>query len=383
MLENLEVTVGGERFELGYRFRDYGKLSLSIIKRLEECGTINTAPEALSEVRDFYKLPNLVGPTARAGGKFAQWMIDGECPKVGVLDVRIEKARKKKVFFGPIGVLFLKAASKSSNLARSFEDLVVLRVLARKITNLGLLLSILCAEKSIDCYCGKVKAKEIRRLERKKTQLFSKEFFTTMRDAYLVHCEGPQVVPSAMSSNNPSAISSLIYNEIYRVHHILRVLLQMWINESSKMSTSLVTVDPYEVSDRMPREVTRGLEKIGVLHSLHGTRYTSIPDRLLSNLVRYIGEVASREASLNGKEPPRQMPLASFINMIRKEFRVLINPNDIVRFLENLVDYRNLGIDLRVARGYLISDYNRFTERLENLGLATIRPDGDVMIRVE
>lgn len=385
-LEDLEATVKGERYELGYRFRDYGKLSLSIIKRLEECGTINKAPNALSEVKDFYMLPNLVGHALRAGGSFTQWMIDGECPKVGVLDIRIEKGRKKKVFFGPKGVLFLKAALKSSNLTRSFEDLVVLRVLARKIKNLGLVYSILRANRSIDCYCGKVRGKEIRQLQGKMTQLFSKAIFVTLRDAYLVHCESPQVVPFVMSSNNPMVISSLIYSEIYRVYHALRIPLQIWINESSKVSTSLATIDPYEVSDRMPREITRAFEKLELLHFLPGrshTRYTSIPDRLLSDLVRYFGEMTTKEALLEEREPPRQIPLAYFIKMIKEEFRILINPNDIIRFLEDSVDHRNLGIDLKIAKGYLISDYHCFTERLENLGLATIRPDGDVMIRVE
>lgn len=385
-LEDLEATVKGERYELGYRFRDYGKLSLSIIKRLEECGTINKAPNALSKVQDFYKLPQFVGPTSRAGGRFTRWMIDGECPKVGVLSVRIEKRRKKKIFFGPKGVLYFKAALKSSNLTRSFEDLVVLRVLARKIKNLGRVCSVLSTNRSIDCYCDRVRGKKIRHLKGKKTQLISKEIFRTLRDAYLVHCESPQVVPFAMSSNNPMVVSGLVYNEIYRIYHALRIPLQIWINESSKKSSSLVTADPYEVSDRMPREITRGFEKIGLLHILPGRsrlRYMSIPDRLLSDLVRYFGEVASKEALLRGREPPRQMPLAYFIRMMKEEFRVLINPNDVTTFLKKSVDYKNLGMDLKIATGYLIRDYHCFTERLENLGLATIRPDGDVMIRVE
>jgi hypothetical protein len=120
-----------------------------------------------------------------------------------------------------------------------------------------------------------------------------------------------------------------------------------------------------------------------MLHFLHGIRFTSIPDRLLSNLVRYFGESVSAEAMQQGREPPRQMPLNSFVKVIKEEFRILINPNDILGFLETSVEYGNLGIDLQIARGYLISDYQYFTERLENLGLATIRPDGDVMIRIE
>jgi len=383
VLEDLEVAVKGERCELGYTFRDYGKLALSIIKRLEECGTISKAPKVLREVQDFYKLSDLVGSSSRAGGRFTQWMIDAECPKVAVLDIQIEKRKKKKVFFGPEGVLFLKAASKSSNLAQSFEDMIILRVLARKIKNLAILLSALHAQHSVDCYCGKVKGKEIRQLQTKKTQLSSKDVFQTMSDAYLVHCESSHVVPLAMSSNNPMVISSLIYNEVYRIHHAFRIPLQIWINQSSKTSANLVTVDPFEVSDRMPREITRALEKLGMLHFLHGIRFTSIPDRLLSNLVRYYGESVSAKAEQQGSEPPSQMPLGYFVEVIKEEFRILINPDDVLRFLKTSVDYGNLGIDLQIARGYLISEYQYFTERLENLGLATIRPDGDVMIRIE
>lgn len=386
-LEDLEATVGTEQCELGYRFRDYGKLALSIIKRLEDCGTILKAPQALDEIRDFYKLPHLAGSTSRAVvteiGSFTQWMIDAECPKVGILGVQTEKKRQKKVFFGPIGVLFLKAASKSSNMTQSFEDLVIFRVLARKIRNLGLVLGALYAEGSVDCQCGKAKIKEIRQLQGKKTQISSK-LFTTMRDAYLVHCEGPEVIPFAMSSNNPMAISGIIYNEIYRVYHALRIPLQMWISESSKMSTSLVAIDPYEISDRMPRELTRAFEKLELLRfGGHGTRYVSIPDRLLSDLVRYFAELITWEASIEAKKLPSQMPLGYFVKKIKEEFRILINPNDVIRFLEESVDYRTFGMDLRIARGCLISDYHSFTERLENLGLATIRPDGDVMIRIE
>jgi len=383
VLEDLEVAMKGKRYELGYAFRDYGKLALSIIKRLEECGTSSKAPQVLREVQDFYKLSDLVGSSSRAGGRFTQWMIDAECPKVAVLDIKIEKRRKKKVFFGPKGILFLKAASKSSNLAQSFEDMVILKVLARKIKNLAIVLSALDAEHSVDCYCGRVKGKEIRHLQNKKTRLSSKEVLATMRDAYLVHCEGSHIVPLAMSSNNPMVISSLIYNEAYRIYHALRIPLQIWINQSSKTSLNHITVDPYEISDRMPREITRALEKLGMMHFLHGIRFTSIPDQLLANLVRYFGESVSAEALQQQRKPASQMPLDSFVKAIKKEFRILINPNDILSFLKASVKYGNLGIDLQIAKGYLISDYQHFTERLENLGLATIRPDGDVMIRIE
>jgi hypothetical protein len=382
VLEDLEAFVKGERYELGYKFRNYGQLSLSIIKRLEECGTIDKAPQDLNKIRDFYKLPGLVGSMSRATGKFARWMIDSECPKVGVLDVRIERGRKKKVFFGSKGVLFWKAASESSNPTRSFEDLIILSVLARKIRNFGLILSALHTEGTIECYCGRTRSKEIRQLQRKKTQLSLKSVSTTIFDAYLVHCESPPVIPFAMSSNNPLAISSLIYNEIYRVYHSLRIPLQIWINESAKMSKGLVTVNPFEVSDRMPREITRALEKLGLLHFLYGARYVSIPDRLLADLARYFGEITSKEASVEGRKPPNQVPLSSFVKLIQEEFRILLNPDDVIRFLEGSVNYRDFGIDLNTAKGYLISNYHYFTERLENLGLATIRPDGDVMIRI-
>jgi len=312
-------------------------------------------------------------------------MIDTECPKVGVLNIQIEKRRKKKVYFGfegSIGDLLLRAASKSSNPSHSFEDLVVLKVLARKIKNLGLVFNGLYTSSVIDCQCIKAKGKEISHLNGKKTQLSSKELFITMRDAYLVHSETPWVVPLALSSNNPMAISSIIYNEMYRIYHALRFPLQRWINESSKTSAAIVTVDPYEVSDRMPREITRALEKLGLLQFLKRTRYISLPDQLLSDLVRYFGEITSRKAFLERRKLPGQMRLGSFVEMIKKEFRILVSPNDIMRFLRDSVCYEDSGID-KIAKGYLISDYHSFTERLENLGLATIRPDGDVMIRIE
>lgn len=383
-LEDLEATVGGERHGLAYRFRDYGKLSLAIRRRLEDCGTISKAPKILEKVRIFYQLSDLVGPSLRTGGSFTRWMIDGECPQVGILDVRREKRRRKKVFLGRKGVLFLEAASKSSELVRSFEDLVVLEVLAEKIKNISLVLGALRRQGSIDCLCGKAKGKEIHQLEGRTIQINSKEIFTTLHEAYLVHCESPEIIPLAVSTCSPMVISSLIYNEIYQFHHALRMLLQIWINESSKGSWSLVMADPYELSDRMGREITRGFEKIELLRTSRArARYISIPDRLLSDLVAYFGAVHATHATLRGMETPKQLPFSDFIKLIKKEFRILIDPDDAIKFIEDSVDYQSLGIDSKVARGYLISEYHRFTERLETLGLATIRPDGDVMIRVE
>lgn len=382
VLEDLEATKLGRQYSLGYRFRDYGKLSISIMKRLEECSTIEQAPDAIDIIREFYKLPNLVGAVSRVGGSYTKWMIDAECPQVGVVNIHTEK-RRKKVFLGPIGVLFLKAASKSSSLTTSFENLVVFRVLAEKIRNLGLVLSVLHTRGTIDCYCNKVRPKAIRQIKGKKTQLNMNRIPTFLRDANLVHCESPDIFPFVVSPNTPMVISGLLYNEIYRTYHALRIPLQKWVNRLSKKLQGLVTIDPYEISDRMAREISRGFEKIGLLQLRGGVRFTSIPDQLLANLTGYFGEKAVNKASLDGKAPPKQLPLASFIKMLREEFCILVNPNDIVEFLEKWVDYAHLGIDFSVARGNLISDYHRFTERLETLDLATIRPDGDVMVRIE
>jgi hypothetical protein len=383
LLEDLEANLGLEKFELGYNFRDYGMLSLSIVKRLDECNTTSLAPQSLvKQIRDFYRLPDLVGSTTRAGGKFTEWMIDTQCPDVNITSVVIEHGKKKKVLPGPIGLLFMRAADRSSNPTQALEDLIILKVLARKMNNFGRVLSALHTQGAIDCLCSSTKGQEVHDLRGKTTQLLSRDACVTMYDAYLVHCETPQVTPFAISSNNPLAISSLLYNELYRLYHGLRVLLQMWLNESLQDSQSLAKVDPYEVSDRMPREISRAFEKLHLLQSLHEKRFVSIPDRLLSDLVNLFREATIENASSKGNPAPREEPLSSFVRKVKEEFRILVNPDDIVRYLEDSVDHVGLGIDLETARGYLVSDYLSFTERLENLGLATIRPDGDVMIRI-
>lgn len=379
-IQEVEVVVGGTGYALGYRFRDYGKLLLSIIKRVESVG--GELKAISQDVTNFYKLPEFVGSTLRVGGKFTNWMIEKECPVVGVIIKRKEK-KTERTYLGTTGACFLKSASSSPNIVKSFEDLVLLKVLAEKLKNLTFVLDAVQTQSEIVCSCTRAKGEPIRHLKGKQFSISSNEVFTSLKSAFLIHCESPVTAIHTVSSNSPVAISGLIYNGVYHFYHELRDVIQTWINTSSEKS-NIRLEDPHEISDRMAREITRGFEKIGLLHFSHmQTRYASIPDQLLADLVAYLKQIVIGEAALRNENKPEQLPLASFVRMVKTDFRILINPDDIIQYLGKFCDCRALGIDLRLARGYLIADYHQFTERLEALGLATIRPDGEVMISLE
>jgi hypothetical protein len=382
VLQALEARIHEQRYELGYNFRDYGKLSLSIINKLNKRRIISVSPE-ISEIQDSYQLPNFVGSTGRVGGSFTEWMVDNECPRVGVIEKRKVKKQKPEYFLGARGTHFLKAASKSPDISQSFEDLIMLAVLARKIKHLGLVFSSIYKAKDVDCECIATKLAETKKLRGKKFKIYPQKMPVTMGDAYLVNCEGLNIVPDVLASNNPSTISGFTYNELYRMYHYLRYAVQKWIIDSTA-GLNFGGIDAYEVSDRTPREFTRALEKLGLLHSLHGTRYICIPDKLLVVLVKYFAETTSLQASpeVKGEGNRGQIRLSQFVKTIKNEFRILLDPDDIYQFLNESFDYKNFGIDLETAKSYFISNYNFFVERLENLGLATIRPDGDVMIKI-
>lgn len=383
VLEELETNLNGIICELGYRFRDYGKLSFALVKRLEESDTLSQAPKALRGILDSYKLEELVGSAVRAVSKYTKWMINAECPKIRVLT--IVKRKKKIAYWGAkYGDFFLRAALRSPNLAQSLENLILFRVLARKLENLGKTFGIVRQYGAITCICERIRGKNIKipSLQGAKTEIRWKELFANLWNAYLIHVEAPVSIPFYESPNIPGVLSGIIYNEIYRLHHNLRSLLQEWINNAAQGASNLVTMDPFKVSDRMPQEITRALEKLGLLQVVYGVRYTCIPDQLLSDLVGYFGEYLSEEIQLRHKEPPNEAPLNKFVDTLREQFRILVNPNDVIDFLKSSVNYASLGMDLGKAHSYLISNYDALIERLESLGLATIRPDGDVMIRI-
>jgi hypothetical protein len=379
-IQEMKIVAGGSDFSLGYRIRDYGNLLLSIINRVEIYGENKSVAE---KVNDYLKLPKFFGNTFRSGSKYTNWMIDEECPAVDVIFERIEKGCDRH-YLGKTGDYFLKSASSSPNIVKSFEDLVLLRILSKKLQNLSLVLKTCRNRGFIVCRCTKAKGATLHTLKDKYFSIPSNELSSVLGSAFLVHSESPVTSTYALSSSTPIGISGLVYNEIYQFYHRLREEIQTWTNESSQ-GFGVGLEDPHEISDRMAREITRGFEKIGVLHFNNNrtpTRYVSIHDQLLADLVEVFKKVEQGKASLNSEKSPEQLPLTSFTRMVKEDFRILINPDDILEYLESC-DFRSLGIDLRIAKGLVIADYYQFTERLEALGLATIRPDGEVMINLE
>lgn len=127
-----------------------------------------------------------------------------------------------------------------------------------------------------------------------------------------------------------------------------------------------------ELSKRVPHEVSRGLVKIDVLRKTRGLEHVSIPDRMLSDLTMFALHSQRAQA----------IRLEEFNTMLKNTFRILVNPHDIKMFLKNSVAHESLGIDLTVVTDFLRSNYEEFIERMVGLGLARVRPDGEVTIEI-
>lgn len=337
--------------ELTYWLHDYGKLAYW----LKKYGNVDN-DILWKSLEDVFALENVFEPPpSPKRRKWYLWHI-GKLEEI--------KATKKidsaKYHLGKFGELAFEAARKSPDWSTSMESIIIMRLISKRIENLGIFLRVL-TEKPIDVTCTKC-PKEISRP--KDFKIAWNELSTCLKDAYFIYVEIPNVIQELMSPNDPLTLSAFVLNEIYSTISTLR----------EKMVEKLVkigkTVNPYILADRGSYEIKRGLERLGVLQNKFGLWFTSMPDQLLSSIIWYT-LVKKRRKSVSPSE---------FTETLRDDFRFIINPNDVVDFLTNSVEYYATGIDLAVLKNNLSENYSRLLERLVSLGFAVIRPDGEVKI---
>lgn len=358
----IQPQISGESMDFTYRVRDYGRLPLWIAQLLEEYHTI---PDEWKTVREKYGLDDFFIAYVPPRNGYIKWTLTRELPRIDILEKRTEKRRgkgKKKMIFslGPIGQEIFKAVQKSQNWLISFENLTLLRLLAHKLKSLGDTLNAIHKYGSVECTSTNWPSFK-----------FSwEELSSNLWDVFLVHTEKLDIMPECRSPNIPPVLSGLIYNESYLAHFAIRkTIIEKFVKGTKNRG---VSVNIAELSKRVPHEVSRGLEKIGVLHAKRGLEHVSIPDRMLLDLVMFA--LYDRKA--------RTIHLKEFIDVLKNMFRVLVDPHDIKIFLKNSVECESLGIDLTVAIEFFRSNYEVFIERMVSLGLARVRPDGEVSIEI-
>jgi len=348
------VDQNGKERELTYWLHDYGRLPFW----LKKYGKVNGDP-LWASLLDIFALEELFeGPPKAARKKWYHWHIT----KLQEIDAT-QKVGSSAYRLGAFGKLAFEAAKKSSgrvSWSESMESILITYLISKRIENLGVLLNTI-SKKPIELVCAN-SPKDISRP--KPFQISSNDLYTSLRNAYFVQVEPPNTVQELKTSNDPIILSTFLVNEIYLAMSNLRERIV------EKLVAVGSTVNPYILIDRGSYEIKRALERLGILQSRYGFWYTTLPDKLLSSSVWYALAKTGKE-SISPHE---------FAEVLKHDFRFLVDADDVIRFLVDNVEYEALGIDLSLLRNNLDRNYSRMLERLVNLGFASIRPDGEARI---
>lgn len=340
----------GER-TFTYELRDYGGLAYW----LRTYGNVDEDP-LWKSVDEIYALETSSKEKSEKRKPWILWHLD----RLREIEATT-KVGKNKYQLGKFGKLALEVARKTSYWTVSLESIIVARLIATKMENLGYFLS-------------KISTRPVNvsgRKTRKKIsypqdfQISWNDLSTCLKDVYFLHAE-PCAIPNLRSPAVPPILSGIIWNEIFSAITRIRGKIMERIAEVGN------TCDLYIVSDRGSNEIKRALNHLGVLQSGRGVWYTCIPDRLLSNFAIY--------ALLKGKQDI--LSVRELTEIIRDDFRFLVDPDDIHNFLSNSVKFEPIGVDLDILRNNLEQNYADFIERLMSLGYAIIRPDGEVTVEI-
>jgi hypothetical protein len=348
------VDQSGQNRELTYWLHDYGRLAYWMRKY----GKITGDPlwDSLMnvfEIDEFFE-----GPPNPTRKKWYLWHLS----KLAEIEVT-EKIGTDTYKLGTFGRLAFEAAKMSSgrvSWSEAMENIVITRLIAKRLENFGCLLNeisgrplnVCCISSPRDCDSPKG---------------FSIEWAditTTLKDAYLVLAEPPNTAQELKASTDPLILSTFLINEIYYSMSNLREKIVRQVAETGS------TVNPYILADRGSYEIKRALERLGILRRRLGYWYTSLPDKLLSSTVWYALVKAGKSS----------ISLREFADILKEDFRFILEPDDVTEFLLKKVKNKELGIDLNVLRNNLERNYSKMLERLVDLGFASIRPDGEAII---
>jgi len=340
--------------ELTYWLHDYGKLSFW----LKKYGKIDSDP-LWSSLLDIFALEEFFeGPPKAVREKWYLWHIT----KLKEIDAT-QKAGTNGYRLGKFGELAFEAAKKSSgrvSWSESMESILIAYLISKRIGNFGDLLNTI-SKKPIEVVC----TNSPKDISRPKTFKISwNDLSTCLRNAFFVQIEPPSIVQELKISSDPMILSTFLLNEIYLAMSNLREKIV------EKLVVAGSTVNPYILTDRGSYEIKRALERLGILQSRFGFWFTTLPDKLLSSSVWY-ALVKIGKDSISPSE---------FTEVLKNDFRFLVDTNDVIQFLVESVEYETLGIDLSLLRNNLDRNYSRMLERLVNLGFASIRPDGEARI---
>lgn len=348
------VDQSGSERELTYWLHDYGRLSYW----LRKYGKVNSDP-LWASLQEVFALEEFIeGPPKAVREKWYLWHI----AKLKEIDAT-QKVGNDTYRLGGFGRLAFDAAKKASgrvSWSESMESILITYLISKRIENLGVFLGAI-SKKPIEVVCNN-SPKDITRP--KDFKMSWNELSTCLRNIYFVQVEAPNTVQELKTSTDPLVLSTLLLNETYLAMSNLRGAI------TRKLIVVGNTVDPYILTDRGSYEIKRALERLGILQSRFGFWFTSLPDKLLSSSVWYALVKSGKESISPGE----------FTEVLKSDFRFLVDTDDVIRFLIDSVEYEALGIDLSLLRNNLDRNYSRMLERLVNLGFASIRPDGEARI---
>lgn len=368
---------GGIPSGLTYWLRDYGMLPYFFTPHvgLMNEGVYDYYPR-FQEIGNVYIVDRALHAMIRRGRrselKWGDWHL-GRLTEIGATELC--PGRPKRYIVGPFGMYAYRASEMiedRENWLTSFENLLVLRLLSESIRRIGQLFNQFYKAGKIRIECeGPEKISHL-------LPPFEVDWHgigTNLYDAYLLHVEEQATFPTYKGPSNLLVLSGIIFNEICLcITNLRREIVNYVLPVAEKYGYEMT----YKaLINRGITELSRGFRRLNMIGSRGPMWYINIPDNTLATLVSY-----SLEKSKNLDKGRTYITLEEFTDCVKADFRLLIHPADCMDFLSRSVDYTNLGLHLEVIEDYLKQNFERFLHRLVDLGLASIRADGDVRVEI-
>jgi len=294
--------------------------------------------------------------------RWMKWPATSDLRESGVV---YETKRGDKVNRGltDFGHKALIAAKRRPTWIYTFENLVLLKAISAKVDGLEKTLAAISKNGYIECICREGREEKSQQIG---TFRISPSFPDKPSGLYFLQAEETVSTPHFRTPFLPQVVSQKILNIIYLIHYALRLKLidSEFVRDLICKRKLTLGREHSEWANEGPASLMSGLTRLGLLKIDGNLRYFRLPDQLLADLVSFI----VRE----------KMPLERFAQEMKNSFRIIVSPRDAEAIAQFVA--MNEETEAEMIRDFMRANYDSFTDRLVNLGLAHINPDGEVTV---
>jgi len=330
------------------------------------------------EVKSLYELEEMANPSLKdklppggtkeerreefIRGRWLTWPATADLRQSDVVR-EIESAKKTRRELTEFGRKARESARRLPNWVSAFENLVLLKTVSTKIEGLEKIVRTVSNEGTIECVCREGREEDSKQIGGFRISLNLEK----IPKLCLFQAEETLSPPHFRSSFFPQVISQKILNKIYLINYAIRwsIITSDFVQDLAIKRNISLGRDFSSWANEGPASIMSGLSRLGLLKIDTNLRYLRLPDAMLPDLVSFIVEGGT-------------MPLGQFAEALTKAFCIVVSPKyvNIVAALTGM----KTETEVEMTRDYMWANYDSFTDRLVNLGLAHVNPDGEVTV---